>query len=276
MPTRSPFPLFLSLGLSVPATMAGMVPAVAQVTTSQGALDSLGGNHPRHSAPAAHPAAHRAPPANRHPARSQHPAPAGRTAAAPRTAAPAATIPAAPPPPPVFTAPVVNVPLHPPAPPPPVPVVQTATGTPSTLPDGTRITFGDGSAELNPATMAALHGFADRLKNDPTQRVDLDAAAAGNSDDPSTPRRLALSRGLAARAVLINDGIASTRIYVRVFGPAAPAATGPADRVDLHAVGAGTAGNPAEPGSATPPAAASAAPSAPPPPNAASGPTPSG
>ena len=59
------------------------------------------------------------------------------------------------------------------------------------------------------------------------------AYAAGSPEDPSTPRRLSLARALAARAVLINEGIASTRIYVRALGSAAD--DGPADRVDLSA-----------------------------------------
>ena len=144
-----------------------------------------------------------------------------------------ATIPPAPPPPPVFRAPVINVPLHPPPPPPPVPVVPTAAGQAATLPGGTRISFGPGSADLNPVTMQALHDVAAELRARPTSRVNLDAFGSASADDPSTPRRLAFERGIAARAVLINDGIASTRIYVRVIG-AAPAAGGaPADRVDL-------------------------------------------
>ena len=130
----------------------------------------------------------------------------------------------------MFTAPVINVPLHPPAPPPPVPVVQTATGSATPIDDGVRIGFGDASADLNPRTMQALHDFAATVKANPDARAILDAAAAGSPDDPSTPRRLALSRGLAARAVLINDGIASTRIYVRMD----PRAEAGSDHVDLR------------------------------------------
>jgi hypothetical protein len=50
-------------------------------------------------------------------------------------------------------------------------------------------------------------------------------------EDPSTARRLSLGRALAARAVLINEGIPSTRIYPRALG-----ATGgdtDRDRVDV-------------------------------------------
>lgn len=223
---------------ALPLVLAAAEPARAQVTTNRGALDAL--NRSGHHATATT-TRHAATPPPRHghaasgrgQAHAAHPQ-AVRPQAVRRPVA--ATIPAAPPPPPVFTAPVINVPLHPPAPPPPVPVVQTAAGAATPMPDGLRIGFGTGSADLNPATMQALQGFAGRLRADPTARADLDAYSTGTADDPSTPRRMALSRGLAARAVLINAGIPSTRIYVRAFGQA-PAATGPSvspDRVDLH------------------------------------------
>ena len=230
-------------------------PATAQVTTNQGALDALGSSRPaahtgtaHHAAKPAHPAAHPGHTSDHNAAKSgsraTHKAATRSTSGRPP---PAATIPPAPPPPPVFRAPVINVPLHPPPPPPPVPVVQDAAGVATPIDGGTRITFGPGSSDLNPATMQALQGFATQLKADPLARADLEAYGLGTPEDPSTPRRMALSRGLAARAVLINEGIPSTRIYVRVIGqptpdnPSAAGSTGastdtgsPADRVDLR------------------------------------------
>lgn len=236
MRTLPGFPIVATLTL----LCAGVVePAMGQVTTNQGALDALGSGHPAQHATASHHASrptHAASHATAKPsAHTSH-----KTAAKPPGAhSPAATIPAGPPPPPVFKAPVINVPLHPPPPPPPVPVVQDAAGAATAIDNGTRITFGGGSADLNPATMQALQTFATRLKADPQSRADLDAYGAGTADDPSTPRRLALSRGLASRAVLINEGIPSTRIYVRVIGQPTGAtksadAAAPSDRVDMR------------------------------------------
>ena len=247
--SASSVPLLLRV-LAVVGATGTAVPALAQVTTNQHALEALGSaGH----APAAHGVPHR-----RAVPRAVHgPSHAARVAARPARAAsahpPAATIPPAPPPPPVFRAPVINVPLHPPPPPPPVPVVQTATGTATPIPDGVRIGFGAGSTDLNPVMMQALHDFSARLKADPAARSEIDASSSGTSEDPSTPRRNALSRGLAARAVLINDGIPSTRIYVRVLGQVTPdgsgsAAAAPPDRVDLRlaqAPGTETAAAPA-------------------------------
>ncbi|MCX7385014.1 MAG: hypothetical protein NT133_27155 [Alphaproteobacteria bacterium] len=63
------------------------------------------------------------------------------------------------------------------------------------------------------------------------------ALAAGTADDPSAARRVSLGRGLAVRSLLITEGIASTRIYVRALGNN-PEATGndPADRADIVVV----------------------------------------
>ena len=220
--------LLVQLLLGIAVTTA---PAAAQVTTSQQALDALGSDHAAQPAPAAHPPSPRR-------RRVAHPMPAagGKPVRAASAHPPAPTIPPGPPPAPVFRAPLIDVPLHPPPPPLPVPVVQTATGLATPLADGARITFGVGSADLNPTTMRALHDVSDRLRASPASRVDLDAFGSVTEDDPSTPRRLAFQRGVAARAVLINDGIASTRIYLRVIGE--PAATAGADgaspdRVDL-------------------------------------------
>ncbi len=208
-------------------TPLGIAPALAQTQGNQRALDQLGPTPPAHRNPARGHHAHRT---THHDAAAQPSRDAG-SSPKPTAVATPPTIPAAPPPPPVFKAPLINVPLHPEPPPPPVPVVASAVGAVSGIDGGSRITFGDGSADLNPAGMQALQAFTSRLKADPQARAEIDAYGRGTSDDPSTPRRISLSRGLAARAVLINGGIPSTRIYVRAIGQ--PPDAGPADRIDI-------------------------------------------
>lgn len=143
--------------------------------------------------------------------------------------------------------PAIPVPVRPPLPPAPAPVVADAAGAATTLaPEhiagekdagGLRITFGPGSADLNPATDAALRALAHSAP--PQSRFTVDAFAAGIPEDPSTPRRTSLSRALAVRSVLIAEGIASERIIVRALGaPSAagaqpPADQAPADRTDI-------------------------------------------
>ena len=126
--------------------------------------------------------------------------------------------------------PAVAVPVQRPPDPPPIPVAADAPGDASPVAGGVRTTFGANRSELNAGTEAAIRSFARPLR-DTAQAIQVLAYAAGSPEDPSTPRRLSLARALAARAVLINEGIASTRIYVRALGPAA--GDGPPDRVDL-------------------------------------------
>jgi outer membrane protein OmpA-like peptidoglycan-associated protein len=127
------------------------------------------------------------------------------------------------------------MPTHPPPPPPPVPVKNDAAGTATALPGNLeRITFGPGSSELNPATVAAIRQIASAAIANPALLITITAWAAGNNDDPSTPRRISLDRALAARAVLINAGIVSERIHALAKGFSDPG-TGPIDRVDIVA-----------------------------------------
>jgi outer membrane protein OmpA-like peptidoglycan-associated protein len=208
--------------------------AMAQVSTDDHALDSLT------STPA--PAAPVTAPAPR-PAALQKPKPRTRRAA--RTEAHKTTTTATParkPPPPLPTAPPANpviapppfvMPAHKPPPPPPVPVRADATGAAQALPGNIeRITFGPGSSDLNPATAEAIRQIAAAAIANPALTVTITAWAAGNNDDPSTPRRISLDRALAARAVLINAGVISERIHAVAKGFADPGA-GPIDRVDV-------------------------------------------
>lgn len=214
-----------------------MAPRVsAQVRVEGGALDQL-----RPSAPAAPTPTTPARPAARQPVRPApraatpvvhatpaHPAPAHPVVTPPRprpvTVAPA-------PPPVAVLPPTVEAPPRPLPPAVPVPVLADAVGAASPLPGGVRVTFGAGKSDLNPATADALRDLARKVRADPNVDLNLYSYAAGQPDDPSTPRRLSLSRALAVRAVLMSEGVASTRLYPRALG--ATAAGGPPDRVDV-------------------------------------------
>ncbi len=138
--------------------------------------------------------------------------------------------------------PAVNVPTAPPPPLPVVPIADDAPDVAEPIPNGLRVTFGKDRADLNPAAVAAIREVAAQAKTKPGA-LDVTAYAAGSPDDPSTPRRLSLSRALAVRAVLLHEGIESPRIYVRALGASPPAAAqsgpqpgpldGPPDRVDV-------------------------------------------
>jgi outer membrane protein OmpA-like peptidoglycan-associated protein len=181
-------------------------------------------------------------------------APVPQTAPEPAPAPPpAAALPSEPPP---------NVslsPLEPGTPPakpttPPTGVVAADAGGAATpIDDGLRITFGSGRPELSPASESALKAFVGKAPQGDNTSINVLAFAAGTADDPSTARRLSLSRALAVRAVLMSEGIPSARIYLRALGTGSQVASqgsasqapgaqglasqGPADRVDVTLLG---------------------------------------
>ena len=208
------------------AATAFVDPSRAQVTTDTDALKGLApASSPHHAAPH-RPAASRA--AGSRGAATRHTAPRGhhaagdthiptRAAAPPHPAVP--RMPAHPPPIPIIAPPAIHVPLHPPPPPPPVAIDKTAKGTVSIGPGGvTILDFGSGSAGLNGAMMDAVRAATTSLLAHPDDIAVIDSAAAGSPDDPSMPRRLSLQRALAIRAVMINAGVPSTRIFARANG----------------------------------------------------------
>jgi outer membrane protein OmpA-like peptidoglycan-associated protein len=206
------------------ACLLALPPAArAQVTTNDQALDALTAS-PAPDAPVAVPGATKTRHA-RHASTHTQPAPAKPAPRLPQ-------VPPAPPANPVIAPPPLVLPSHAPEPPPPVPLRADAPGQASPLPHGTRITFGAGSAVLNPATFAAILAVAAEARANPTMIVGVTAWAPGAADDPSTPRRLSLDRALAARAVLIANGIVSERIRALAKGMN-DMGDGPADRVEV-------------------------------------------
>ncbi len=200
-----------------------VTPASAQVTVNPQAVEPLTGGAPKPTAKPrpTHPApSHTAPP---HPT-SPPPTPLPPTP--PRVPPP--IVPAVPPPPAVLAPLSPPPPTHPVEAPPPAPIVADAPGTAMEIPGGVRVTFGANSADINVITDYALRHLA---RASPNGNFTISAFASGVPDDPSTPRRLSLSRALAARSLLMAEGVPSVRINVRALGP--NTANGPADRVDV-------------------------------------------
>ena len=110
------------------------------------------------------------------------------------------------------------------------PVQQAALPSPA-LAEGVRLEFESGSSDLTRAMEDRLLALAQQLREEEGQRLRLEAYAANYDQDMSGSRRLSLSRALAVRAFLLDQGIRSTRMDVRAIGRSA---TGqPADRVDI-------------------------------------------
>jgi outer membrane protein OmpA-like peptidoglycan-associated protein len=136
-----------------------------------------------------------------------------------------------PPPPPVVAAPAAPPPA--PAPTQAAPAPQVAAAPPAArAAEGplARLSFNTGSAEINDAGKSALGPVIAELQRDTTARLQLQAFASGGDDQGGQARRLSLSRALAVRGQLIEQGIASTRMDVRALGRTTD---GPPDRVDI-------------------------------------------
>jgi outer membrane protein OmpA-like peptidoglycan-associated protein len=149
------------------------------------------------------------------------------------------------------TTPVPQAPAAAPAPTPTAPPPAAATSgsptalaltaqPPSTEPTATApaqeslstITFDKDSARLPDAARDTLAHLASRMGEDATLEVLVLGYAAGDEENASKARRLSLSRALAVRSFLIDQGVRRTRIEVRALGNKVP--EGAPDRVDIE------------------------------------------
>jgi hypothetical protein len=201
-------------------------PALAQVSTNDQALDALKPDKPAAAAPAA--------PVAKPPDRRKTRTPVHHASHPVHPAAPP-PVPSAPPANPVIAPPLFVLPAHPAPKPPPATVQADCAGTVTPIPHGSEITFGPGASCLNKATLDAILAIGAQAKANPLLQITATAWAPGTPDDPSTPRTLALERVLAARTVLIQDGLVSSRILAVSKGFDGIAG-GPPDRLDILAV----------------------------------------
>jgi outer membrane protein OmpA-like peptidoglycan-associated protein len=136
-----------------------------------------------------------------------------------------ATITTITPPPPVGGSPL----------PPPPPVSDKAATAAAPTATGLRLTFAPGQSDLSPESAASIKQLADATAGGDGTTFNVSAFAPGKPDDPSTARRVSLSRAMAVRSALVADGVASARIFVRALGE--QHGDGPADRVDVSVMG---------------------------------------
>lgn len=128
----------------------------------------------------------------------------------------------------------------PPAAKPKAPRTKTAALPPAKAPDKPttdkmlRFEFAGNSADLPSNATSELKTLAERLLRADSLRVQVKAYASAVEGGPSAARRLSLSRALAVRAFLIDQGVRSTRIDVRALGNRSEG--GPPERVDLIVV----------------------------------------
>lgn len=95
-----------------------------------------------------------------------------------------------------------------------------------------RLLFAAGSPAPDPAQLSSVNSnILTLMKDNPALRVYIRAFASPVDTSQSSDRRIALSRALAVRSFLIDQGVEARRIDVRALG--AQSDQGPADRVDL-------------------------------------------
>lgn len=78
---------------------------------------------------------------------------------------------------------------------------------------------------------SGLKTLAEKIKDNDSVRLQLTAYAGGDQVTDSKARRLSLSRALAVRTFLIEQGVRSTRVEVRALGDKVP--DEPLNRVDV-------------------------------------------
>ena len=226
----------------IAATLAAGV-AFAQVTVDLHALQALP-DRPAATHAVPHrtsPAASASPPTQAQ-AQTPTPAPAAKlaTTASPPAAAPEAPQPTLPEGVPGTAS--IN-PIVPPeapagaAPPPPPPVSDKAATTVEATTLGLRLLFDTEQSDLSPDSAGSIRELAAKAPAGDDTTFNVKAYSPGKPDDPSTARRISLSRAMAVRAALIADGVQSSRIFVRALGE--QYGKGPPNRVDIDVTGSG-------------------------------------
>lgn len=92
-----------------------------------------------------------------------------------------------------------------------------------------RVLFRAGVSELPAGALARLQDLAETLRDQPSTYIELRAYASA-SGTLSDSRRMALSRALAVREYLMEQGIAASRMHVKAIGSDNST---PPDRVDI-------------------------------------------
>jgi outer membrane protein OmpA-like peptidoglycan-associated protein len=121
------------------------------------------------------------------------------------------------------------------APPPPPPVSETAATKAAPTTAGLRLTFAPDQSDLSPDSSASIKQLATSAPPGDDTTFNVQAYAPGKPDDPSTARRVSLSRAMAVRSALVASGVPSARIFVRALGE--QFGDGPPDRVDIAVSG---------------------------------------
>ena len=99
-----------------------------------------------------------------------------------------------------------------------------------------RLFFEANAPDRKSNEQGVLHTIIAKLKRDENIHAQILAYAGGTPDTVSQARRLSLTRALAVRTAMLNDGITADRLNVRAMGMGDPGMADrklPPDRVDI-------------------------------------------
>ena len=91
--------------------------------------------------------------------------------------------------------------------------------------------FAGTSSDLTPETQQKLVNIIPLLQESKARRLAVHAYAAGEDGSKTSARRISLSRALAVRSFLMDNGVEPTRVDVRALGLETDRK--PLERVDL-------------------------------------------
>lgn len=223
-----------------PKKRVGAAPAMKKPATAKIAAKKATSPAPAMSKPVAAKTAPKAPAAApRKPVMKAKPAPkpAAMAAKAPPPAPAAAPAPPAPPSAPKAAKappPMPKSAQAPPAPRAPTPTQEAAAPAKVDIKPGKalRVVFEETATKLPAGADAGLGQLATALRETKDYRVQLMAYAGAKGLSTSKARRISLSRALAVRSFLIDNGVRSTQIDVRALG--SKTSEKPANRVDIN------------------------------------------
>ncbi|WP_316977739.1 OmpA family protein [Shumkonia mesophila] len=158
------------------------------------------------------------------------PPPAVEKPQVPTPQAPAVAVPTPPPPPAADAGAVAAAPATPPA----VDQAALPKAGKATSGDALKVLFETEEAKLSEQARGELKTMVQGMLDKSDLRIQLLAYAGGDSLSSSKARRLSLSRALAVRSYLIENGLRSTRIDVRALGD--KTTEEPVNRVDVNIV----------------------------------------
>ncbi len=113
----------------------------------------------------------------------------------------------------------------------PIPTMPTTKNTKVAKKQDRQMLFKGDDSQITASMATVLQEIQHNLEKNQSMRLQLHAFATGENGNPSSARRISLSRALSVREYLKNNGIRATRMDIRALGDRTD--KNPMDRVDF-------------------------------------------